>query len=214
MTEYLFVQTGGSFAGGATGGTSGETVDLSFPAQTPSNFPTYNWSVDPATSWLADPAIVAAIAGIRVEFTLSADADALEVTFNADNDPDPNYSAAYNFDAGAGSSPFVAAGDVSLTLGDDLYWHFGGALSVAEVLRRAAVVSYPHVYGRISLRTGGPLSVTGFRIVAFTAESAVSTPPPPRRLIPRDDDLAGGARRLIPPPSSLQSSPRRAGGYL
>lgn len=223
MTDYIFLQAttrswGSAWGGSAYGTIHGETADFTLVDYSDSYIPFF----DPTTPWMYDGDIVSSLIGFRLDFTITSGESDIEILITADNSGGGGYSSSTNMDMGfnpyhyapgsysheIGAEPFV--------FGSTMRWYTGGAISVQEVVRRAKDPSYEHLYGefaRSATEGDPPISITGFKLVAFTAEVS-PTVTPPLRQVKRGDGLGLSGTRRATKHKSRQSSARRAGGFL
>ena len=202
MTDYVFIPDNPAgyslFSGGASGTVNPDgSASVTLPASLGEAYTPY---FDPDSAWLTDPAIVASIAGIRVDFTVTSGTGQLAVILTAENAGGGDRRDASSI-VGA-TYPTVGPGVYSYALGVDLAWIFGGALSASQVAARAAVsASPPRFYAEVfNSDAATVLELSGFKVVAFTLDSIGG---PPLIQWPRWDGKRT-VRRLWPPPGNQQ----------
>lgn len=190
MTDYPLTQidwsdpgnwygedVGSNFAGEATGSVDGTSAAIEFPEEPVDSTPEYTYEIVPVDL------TTASIVGVRVELEVASGSG--EVSWVVDVSTGSLPIIQRNNDAG---TPTIGAGMHRYTLGTgydetDDGDPVGTPWDLAAFLERLAVSdppATPEVTGIVTLQSGGPISISAFRLVAYTA--TVTSGVPPRRL--------------------------------
>ena len=203
MTDYPLVQHLREFdpllAGAEVTLSEGDTrAAISLPTFVGLPKPSYNYELT-APADLPDESVWPTM-GLRVDLTVVGTAGRVYWEMQADDPDTPDYTSWWNsvppdFGIPVGPSPVSVSYD--LTSGG--FRAFGPVVPVPEFIDRLLTVTpFRHLLGKVELDYDGPATVTSFRVVLYTLDSAAWYEPPLRQYPRQDDRASMGVRRMWP----------------
>lgn len=167
MTDHLFTQVApdfdDQFLGDATGVVSADTT-LELPERVDPDVdlaPTYQYALE---GDFRD----AGCDDIRIEVDVASGTGVLGLLFNFDYADGSDFTVWRTYDHDVSAYPTVTAGTYAYALSDGTLEYYDGTLATVEQIIDAVptATDYHHLYGSVGLYAGGPLSISGLRVIA------------------------------------------------